>query len=465
MTAQTAPFDGKAHARSLSTRPGVYRMLDAAGAMLYVGKAKNLRKRVGSYFQRPQLEPRIARMLTQVAAVEVTLTRTEAEALLLENELIKSLKPRYNILLRDQKSFPYIYLSSKQEFPRLGFHRGARDQPGRYFGPFPSAGAVRESLNQLHRVFRIRGCEDSYFKNRSRPCLQYQIGRCTAPCVGLIDAEHYRQDVRHLELFLEGKSSVVLDELGRLMDQASAALEFERAARLRDEIAQVKQTQARQAVAGIEQDADVLACRIEEGVACVQLLYFRNGMNLGTRSYFPRLPPGDVKESEVLGAFLGQYYLERPPPPLILLSHAPEDQELLATVLGERRGARVELRVAVRGDRARLVEMVAENAANALATELAGQQSQTERWRALANLLCDGKEPEQVECFDISHTQGEAAVASCVVFGPRARASRCTGVTTCARPSRETTTARCSRRCRGGSGTHRRARRASPTCC
>src|SRR5690348_5420979 len=256
--ASAPAFDGKAFVRTLTSSPGVYRMFDADGGLLYVGKAGNLKKRVGSYFLKPKMDPRIAAMIAQIARVEVTLTRTEGEALLLESQLIKSLKPRHNIMLRDDKSYPYIYLSEGEEFPRMAFHRGARTGKGRYFGPFPSAWAVRESLSLMQKLFKVRQCEDSYFRNRSRPCLQHQIGRCTAPCVGLVAVEDYRDDVRHAEMFLEGRSSAVIDELATSMERAATALDFERAASFRDQVAALRKLQAQHHVQGASADMDVV---------------------------------------------------------------------------------------------------------------------------------------------------------------------------------------------------------------
>ncbi|HET7845601.1 MAG TPA: excinuclease ABC subunit UvrC [Xanthomonadales bacterium] len=416
--AAAAPgFDPKAFAKGLTNAPGVYRMLDEAAGVLYVGKASSLRKRVSSYFMRPQLDPRLAQMVSRIANIEVTITRTEGEALLLENELIKSLKPRYNVLLRDDKSYPYIYLSTQDEFPRMAFHRGSRATPGRYFGPFPGAHAVRESLALMQKLFRVRQCEDSYFRNRSRPCLQYQIGRCSGPCVALIPADDYARDVRHATMFLDGQSTAVIDELVLDMEKASREMEFERAAALRDQIATLKKMQARQYVSAAEDDADVLACRVREGTACVHAMHFRNGMSLGGRSFFPRTPPG-ATESEVLGAFVTQYYFERPAPAMIMLSVPIEDADLLAAALTERRGARVRLRHAARGERARLVDIAARNADHALETELGSKASMRQRWESMSALLTLAHPPQRVECFDISHTMGEATVASCVVFGP-----------------------------------------------
>lgn len=402
--------------RTLPGKPGVYRILGEGGDLLYVGKAGSLKRRVASYFSRPRLDPRLASMISQIARIEVTITRTEGEALLLENQLIKSQKPRYNIQLRDDKSHPYIHLSG-DTFPRIGFHRGARREPGRYFGPYPGAGAVRESLDLMHKLFQLRGCVDSVYRNRTRPCLQYQIKRCTAPCVGYIDEAGYAENVRLATLFLEGRSAELVDTLVGQMEVASTALQFERAARLRDQVALLKKMQARHYVNAASGDTDVIACRIEGGVACVFLIGFRGGVGIGSRAFFPVLP-GKVEPAEVLAAFVPQYYLERPAPAEILLSHRIEAPELLAQVLGERAGHKVDLRMQVRGERARLIELADENANQALTMRLASRSTQQQRMQALADLLGLDELPVRMECFDISHTLGEATVASCVVFGP-----------------------------------------------
>jgi excinuclease ABC subunit C len=412
-----AAFDGKEFVRTLTTSPGVYRMLDAGGAPLYVGKAGNLKKRVGSYFLKPRMEPRIAAMVAQIARIDVTLTRTEAEALLLEAQLIKSLKPRYNILLRDDKSYPYIFLSSGEDYPRMAFHRGAKSGKGEYFGPYPSAYAVRESLNLMQKLFLVRQCEDSYFRNRSRPCLQYQIKRCSAPCVGLIAPPEYQNSVRHAAMFLQGRSSAVIDELGSGMENASAALEFEQAARLRDQIATLKRLQAQSAVQGASADLDVLACCIEGGMACVSVLYFRNGVSLGSRDFFPRLPM-QATTAAVLASFIAQYYLDKPVPRELILSDAPDDAAMLAEALTTQSGHPVELKTNVRSDRARFTDLARKNAQAALIARLASNQTMRERFEALRDLLELGETPQRLECFDISHTMGEATVASCVVYGP-----------------------------------------------
>jgi excinuclease ABC subunit C len=417
---QPAPsqaFDGKAFVSTLTTSPGVYRYFDEDGELLYVGKASSLKKRVGSYFLKPRMEPRIAAMVSQIARCEITVTRTEAEALLLESQLIKALKPRYNILLRDDKSYPYIYLSGGEDYPRLAFHRGARNQPGRYFGPFPSAFAVRESLNLMQKLFKVRQCEDSYFRNRSRPCLQYQIGRCTGPCVDLINTEDYRSDVRHAEMFLEGRGSAVIDELVTAMEQASTALNFERAAALRDQIATLRKLHAQNHVQGATADMDVIACRIESGIACVSVLFFRNGISLGTRDFYPRLPL-DAEPADVLAQFVAQYYLDRPVPREIILGEPIEDEQLLSEMLAQQSGHAVEIKTRVRGDRAQFLQMAERNAQASLTSRIASRQTLGARFDDLQNVLGLDEPPKRIECFDISHTRGEATVASCVVFGP-----------------------------------------------
>jgi excinuclease ABC subunit C len=410
----TNTFDGKAFVRDLTHAPGVYRMYAQDGAVLYVGKAISLKKRVASYFRADIPSPRIARMVKQIARMEVTMVRNESEALILENQLIKSLRPRYNILMRDDKSYPYILLTQEQ-YPRLSFYRGAKRVPARYFGPYPSVLAVRETLDVMQKIFRLRSCEDTVFRNRSRPCLQYQIGRCTAPCVNIISEADYASDVRRASLFLEGRSAEVLGELTQQMEQASAALQFESAAAIRDRIALIRKVQSKQYVEGEHTDLDVLACALSEGKSCVVLLSFRNGMNLGTRAYFPKTN-GAETPNEVLAAFVAQYYNEQRVPKEIILSHEIEDADMLATAFCEMSGRKVELKVQVRNERARYVAMAMNNAEMSLATELASNASQRARMENLQELLELPAIPQRMECFDISHTQGEATVASCVVF-------------------------------------------------
>ncbi|MBB6248524.1 excinuclease ABC subunit UvrC [Rhodanobacter sp. A1T4] len=411
------PFDGKVFVQTLTTSSGVYRYFDDEGELLYVGKAGNLKKRVGSYFLKPRMEPRIAAMVSQIARVEITVTRTEGEALLLESQLIKSLKPRYNILLRDDKSYPYIYLSNGEDYPRLAFHRGAKNLKGKFFGPYPSTYAVRESLSLMQKLFKVRQCEDSYFRNRSRPCLQHQIGRCTAPCVQLISVDDYASDVRHAQMFLEGRSNAVLDELGEAMEQSSKALQFERAAILRDQVAALRQLQAQYHVQGASADMDVIACSIESGIACVSVLFFRNGISLGTRDFFPRLPL-DAESPDVLAQFIAQYYLDRPVPRELILGEPIADQAMLAELLAEQSGHVVELKSSVRSDRAQFLQMAQRNARASLTARLASRQTLGTRFDDLQKVLELDFSPRRIECFDISHTMGEATVASCVVFGP-----------------------------------------------
>lgn len=416
------PFDSKAFLKTLTSRPGVYRMLDAEGSIIYVGKAKNLKRRVSSYFSRHDNSPKTRVMVSQIRGIEVTVTNTENEALLLENNLIKAHRPRYNILLRDDKSYPYIYLSA-DDFPRLGFHRGTRRRNrGRYFGPFPSSSAVRESLNLMQKLFPVRQCEDSFFRNRTRPCLQYQIKRCSAPCVGFIDKESYQDDVRHAVMFLEGKSNTIIDELVRRMEQASAALEFEQAARYRDQIANLRRVQEKQYVMGEEGgNLDVIAAVQRSGVGCVQVFLIRNGRNLGNKTYFPR-HTAEFDEAELLGAFLPQYYLgggaaqERQVPAEILVNQQLPEVELLEGVLGEQAGRKVTISSKLRGDRARWLQLAATNAEQALASHLANRRNIMARFEALQEALELDDLPQRIECFDISHTMGEATVASCVVF-------------------------------------------------
>ena len=413
--ASDAPaFDGRAYAAGLPQAPGVYRMLDADGGVLYVGKARALRNRVGSYFNATPKATRILLMLAQVARIEVTVTRSEADALVLENELIKSLQPRYNVMLRDDKSYPYVLLTA-DEFPRLTLHRGPHSIPGRYFGPYPNATAVRETLNLMHKLFRLRNCENSFFRNRSRPCLQYQIGRCSGPCVGLIDRAAYAESVRRAVLFLEGRNDALGSELTAAMQAASDALAFEEAARLRDMIAQVRTLQSRQTMDGRSADLDVLAVAMQGASACVLLLAFRDGRNLGTHAFFPKTN-GNESPDEVLAAFVSQYYGEQRPPGEIVLDRDIPERELIEQALGERAGHRVALRSKVRGERAAHLDTVRRTAELTLANELTSSGAQHARVEALRELLGLDALPQRIECFDISHTMGEATVASCVVF-------------------------------------------------
>ncbi len=412
-------FDSSAFLASCSSRPGVYRMLDSEARLLYVGKAKNLKKRLSSYFRKTGLAPKTAALVARIAQVETTITANETEALLLEQTLIKEWRPPYNILLRDDKSYPYVLLSDG-DFPRLGLHRGAKKQKGRYFGPYPSAGSIRESLGLLQKAFQVRQCEDSYFKNRTRPCLQYQIKRCKAPCVGLVDPAEYAEDVRHSVMFLEGRSNALAEELSTGMEQAAARLDFERAAALRDQIALLRRVQDQQSMEGGSGDVDVLAAVANPGGACVHLISVRGGRVLGSKNFFPQV---GIEEGagEILVAFIAQYYLgnpERDLPGELIVNAQHEDFSTLIAALGEARGRELQISQRVRGTRARWQQLAVTNAEQALGARLANRQHVAARLEALAEALGLDEPPQRMECFDISHSSGEATVASCVVFGP-----------------------------------------------
>jgi excinuclease ABC subunit C len=409
-------FDPKEFVAALPRRPGVYRMLDADGVPLYVGKAKNLRDRVGTYFSPANINPKVQALIQQIVDIEVTVTNSETEALLLEFNLIKAHKPRFNVVLRDDKSFPYIRLCLDHEFPRLSFYRGPRSLPGRYFGPFPSAGAVKETLQQLQKLFRIRNCRDSFFANRSRPCLQHQIGRCSAPCVGLVTREAYAQDIDAAEKVLDGRSDEVNVELQARMETTAEKLQFERAAVLRDQLAALKRIQAQQIVtADAERDVDVICIVGEPGEYAISVMLVRGGRNLGTTSYFPR---GALAEpDEALSSFVMQYYATQEPPPEVLVSGDLEDAQALSELLAARAARIVSVRRPVRGLGVRWLELNTENATQALRMRLAQRQGAEEMLTALAQELDLPELPARIECFDISHTGGEGTVASCVVFG------------------------------------------------
>lgn len=419
------PFDAKAFLKGVTRRPGVYQMLDAEERLLYIGKASNLRARLASYFRNSQQPVKTQALVKRIARVEVTVTGSETEALLLEQNLIKRHRPPYNILLRDDKSYPYIHVSTKDQYPGLYFHRGARRRQGRYFGPFPSGGAVRESLNLLQKIFRIRQCEDSFFRNRSRPCLQYQINRCSGPCVGLIAPEDYALDVRHALQFLEGRNQSISQELAERMEAAAANLEFEQAARFRDQITSLQKVQEQQRISGEGGELDVLACVLRAGRACVHQLFIKGGRVVGSKAHFPRLSL-ETSEAELLTQFIGQSYLAGESggslPPEILSSHEPEDATALSEALSDAAGRRVELSWRLRGQRRQWLELASQNADNQLDSLIASRKSLERRFLELQEALDLERLPLRLECFDISHSAGEATVASCVVFdhqGPR----------------------------------------------
>ncbi|MEW6332165.1 MAG: excinuclease ABC subunit UvrC [Pseudomonadota bacterium] len=400
---------------SLPPKPGIYRMLGGKGEVLYVGKAHNLRKRVQSYFRASGLAARVMLLMQQAQNIEITVTHTETEALLLENNLIKTLHPRFNILLRDDKSYPWIFIS-EGEYPRIGFHRGAKREKGRYFGPYPSSYGVRETLNLLQKIFRVRQCQDSFFRNRSRPCLQYQIKRCSGPCVSLVTPERYAADVQQAVMFMEGKSQTLVRDSIKQMEQASDKQDYETAAFLRDRIAMLKRIQEKQYITGEGGDADVMAIDATPEAACIVVTWIRGGQNLGSKTFFPRMG-AESTPWDMLNAFLSQYYLSgRTIPARIYLSEAVTDRALLERAFSEQAGKKITLTVNPRGAAKRWIQMAKLNATDALRRHLAGKIDTQERFEALRDALQLESTPERIECFDISHTMGEATTASCVVF-------------------------------------------------
>mgnify|MGYP003571148353 CR=1 FL=1 len=414
----SANFDARSFLAQCSTRPGVYRMLDADGQVLYVGKARDLKARLSSYFRSSGLAPKTRALVARISSISTTVTQSEVEALLLEQGLIKELKPPYNVLLRDDKSYPFIQLTDRERWPRIGFHRGTRRKGVRYFGPYPSSGAVRETLALVEKVFQLRNCRDSFFRNRTRPCLQHQINRCTAPCVGYVTEAQYRAQVDMATAFLEGRDQQITDRLTREMEQASAELAFERAAGLRDQITAIRHIQERQYVDTGRGNVDVVALASAPGLVVIEVLFIRQGRVLGNRSWVPNM--GAEDEAGVMRAFLEQYYLGEHPgelPGEVLLAADVGDTEALAEAIRQKRGKRARFASRVRGERQAWMRMATENARQSLVHRLAARESLEQRYLALAALLGEDTPPARIECFDISHTGGERAVASCVVFG------------------------------------------------
>ena len=411
-------FDSKAFLSTVTSQPGVYRMYDATGTVIYVGKAKDLKKRLTSYFRTQVGSRKTEVLVSNIQSIDVTVTHTETEALLLEHNYIKLYQPRYNVLLRDDKSYPYIFLSGDSH-PRLAMHRGAKHAKGEYFGPFPNGYAVRETLALLQKVFPIRQCENSVYRNRSRPCLQYQIGRCLGPCVsGLVSEEEYAQQTDYVRLFLAGKDDQVINQLVKRMENASEELRFEEAGILRDQIQAVRRVTERQFVSNQGEDLDVMGVAFDAGMACLHVLFIRQGKVLGSRSYFPKVP-GGTDMSEVVQTFVGQFYLQgseaRTLPAEILLDFTLPERELLAESLSALAGRKVNIQSKPRGDRARYLKLARTNAATALTTKLSQHSTIQQRLAALATFL-ELDTIHRMECFDISHTMGEQTIASCVVF-------------------------------------------------
>ncbi|MGT3180919.1 excinuclease ABC subunit UvrC [Yersinia enterocolitica] len=411
-------FDSKEFLKTVTSQPGVYRMYDKAGTVIYVGKAKDLKKRLTSYFRAYVASRKTETLVKNIAQIDVTVTHTETEALLLEHNYIKLYQPRYNVLLRDDKSYPLIFLSADKH-PRLAIHRGAKHEKGEYFGPFPNSYAVRETLALLQKLFPVRQCENSVYRNRSRPCLQYQIGRCSGPCVpGLVSEEEYQRQVDYVRLFLLGKDQQVLTQLISRMEEASRLLHFEDAARIRDQIQAVRRVTEQQFVSGDSEDLDVIGVAFDAGLACVHVLFIRQGKVLGSRSYFPKVPAG-TELSEVVQTFVGQFYLQgsqvRTLPGEILLDFTLAEKDLLASSLSELAGRKIQIQSRPRGDRARYLKLARTNASTALVTRLSQQSTIHQRMKELAKIL-NLDEINRMECFDISHTMGEQTVASCVVF-------------------------------------------------
>ncbi|WP_339770061.1 excinuclease ABC subunit UvrC [uncultured Pseudosulfitobacter sp.] len=407
----------QAYLKTIDSSPGVYRMLDSESRVLYVGKARNLRARVSSYARPTGHSGRIARMIDNTASMMFLTTRTETEALLLEQNLIKQLKPKFNVLLRDDKSFPNILVTADSDYPQIKKHRGAKKEKGAYYGPFASAGAVNRTLNQLQRVFLLRDCSNSMFESRTRPCLQYQIKRCSAPCVGKISPQDYQQTVQDAEKFLSGKSTDIQARLGREMAQASEDMEFERAAALRDRIKALTQVQTAQGINPRNVDeADVIALHLENGQACVQVFFIRAGQNWGNHDYYPRVG-ADVDAAEVLEAFVGQFYDTREPPRQLILSNAVENPDLMADALSQKLGRKVELLVPQRGEKAELIDSALRNARESLARKMAETATQARLLQGVAEAFELPKPPARIEVYDNSHIQGAHAVGAMIVAG------------------------------------------------
>lgn len=411
-------IDIKAFLSNVTNHPGVYQMLDDKGVILYVGKAKNLKKRLASYFNSTSKDSKTMALVSHIHDIDITVTRSENEALLLECNLIKKHRPRYNVLFRDDKSYPYIHITNEEPYPRIDFYRGAIKKDGMYFGPYPSAFAVRETIHLIQKVFKLRSCQDSFFASRTRPCLQHQIGLCSGSCAGLISPEEYQQNVRHAVLFLQGKNDQILEELNKQMAKASTTLNFEFAAKVRDQIMNMREIQDKQYVSTGSGDADIASLAINSGIVCIQLLVIRNGRMLGSRAYFPSTP-AHVSAEEILTAFITQHYLGQQihelPKEIITDIKLPE-HDWLVNALSEQAQHKVVISHSVRGERKKWLEMASANAKQSVAGQMSNKANTKERLASLQKMLGLAHPPQRIECFDISHSMGEATVASCVVF-------------------------------------------------
>ena len=412
-------FASKSFIDSLTQRAGTYQMMDSDGAVLYVGKAKNLKKRVSSYFRKSGISAKTSALVKRISDIDITVTETETEALILEQNLIKKHRPAFNILMRDDKSYPYILLTDKDQWPRLSFHRGPKKQQGTYFGPYPSVNSVRESMSLLQRVFKVRQCEDSFFKNRSRPCLQYQINRCSGPCVDLATEEDYQTSVELTRKYLEGKSDEITKQLEQQMDRASDEMQYERAAEMRDQIKALRQVQAQQVIEKGRGIIDVIAASLERGQACIHILYIRQGRILGSRSFYPKIQLSETVE-DLLSEFLPQIYLNghgrSDIPKEIITSNSFEGADALTKALEHLINRSVKIKHSVRGARAKWMELAARTANLNLQARLLSTQTINQRFESLKETLGFESTPERIECFDVSHSSGESTVASCVVF-------------------------------------------------
>ena len=419
MTTDSPSFDAQSFLKGLTQRPGIYQMLGENGAILYIGKAKNLRKRVASYFSKTGLSIKTQALVNRIITIDVTVTQTEIEALLLEQNLIKQNLPPYNILLRDDKSYPYIFLSDQDKYPQLAFHRGSKRRLGSYFGPFPSVQAVRESMSFLQKTFKVRQCDDSFFKNRTRPCLQYQIKRCTAPCVDLVTPESYHQDVDYTKMFLEGKSDNLIKKFEVEMDWSSKNLNFEHAAILRDQITALRKIQAEQVVESGNKNIDIVAASQDGSQGCIHILYIRQGRILGSRTFYPRVPLA-TSPGEILEHFIPQYYLRDGGkgdfPKEIVVNAKLDDSELFASAVSSVAGYKIEFKCRSRAIRKKWIELAEQTANQNLKSLIISKQNLLQKFEALQKLLNLQELPGRLECFDISHSSGEATVASCVVF-------------------------------------------------